>query len=152
MDLIFSTIQDGIFAAIASIGFGSISNAPWKTLKHCGWIAAVGHATRFLLMSLGLHIIFAVFAGAILIGYFSRTVSQRTGILFESIAFVSLLPMIPGMYAYRTMQSFISFIQSAGCAENAASIQMMSYNALMTLAIILMMAIGVMLVPKKCSL
>ncbi len=142
-------LQDGFFAALAAVGFGSISNAPKRVLIHCGWIAAVGHATRYVLTSNGLNIIIAAFAGAVMIGIFGRIVSQKKDLQFETLAFVSLLPMIPGMYAYRTMQNFIRCIEGAGNEAHDHFFSLMSYNALMTFAIIMMMAIGVLMVPKK---
>lgn len=42
--------QDGFFAAVAAIGFGSISNVPVKAFSGCALLAAVGHVTRFVLM------------------------------------------------------------------------------------------------------
>ncbi|MCQ2251744.1 MAG: threonine/serine exporter family protein, partial [Bacteroidales bacterium] len=96
-----------------------------------------------------LNIIIAAFIAAILIGISARIISHRKEIQFEAIAFVSLLPMIPGMYAYRTMQNFIRCIEGAGNMDHDHYFALMSYNALMTFAIILMMAIGVMMVPKK---
>ena len=43
--------QDALFAAIAAIGFAAISNPPKRAYLYCAIIAAIGHSTRFLLMS-----------------------------------------------------------------------------------------------------
>lgn len=47
MKLLTDLVQDGLFAAIAAIGFASISNPPRKTYPCCALLAAVGHAMRF---------------------------------------------------------------------------------------------------------
>ena len=39
-------LLDGAFAAVAAIGFGSISNVPFRAFKGCALLAAVGHAPR----------------------------------------------------------------------------------------------------------
>lgn len=52
--LILRIFEDGLFAAIASIGFSSISNTPRRAYLCCGVTAAVGHAIRFILMEPGL--------------------------------------------------------------------------------------------------
>ena len=36
-------LLDGFFAAIAAIGFGSISNVPVRAFKGCALLAAAGH-------------------------------------------------------------------------------------------------------------
>ena len=57
-----SVLQDCIFASIAAIGFGSISNLPVKAFSGCAILAAAGHVTRTLLMGhLGISIIWASF-------------------------------------------------------------------------------------------
>ena len=51
--MLFQILQDGFFAAIAAIGFSSISNPPRRTYLYCAITAAVGHSVRFLLMNNG---------------------------------------------------------------------------------------------------
>ena len=46
----YQLLNDGLFAAIAAIGFGSISNVPIRIFKGCALLAAIGHAMRYLLM------------------------------------------------------------------------------------------------------
>lgn len=71
-------ITDGLFACMAAIGFGSISNTPRSLLPSCGIIAAIGHATRLALMSsFHLNIIFAGFAGSVYIGIASLLASRH---------------------------------------------------------------------------
>ena len=40
-------LEDCFFAAIAAIGFGSISNVPVKAFSGCAILAAAGHGTRY---------------------------------------------------------------------------------------------------------
>ena len=42
MTYLFNILQDGFFAAIAAIGFASISNPPRQAYKYCALIAALG--------------------------------------------------------------------------------------------------------------
>ena len=49
--MILDILQDGLFAALAAIGFSSISNPPRKAYAYCALIAAVGHAVRYTLPS-----------------------------------------------------------------------------------------------------
>ena len=45
-----SFLEDALFAAMAAIGFSSISHTPQRTYIVCALAAACGHATRYLLM------------------------------------------------------------------------------------------------------
>ena len=49
--MIIDILLDGFFAAIAAIGFSSISNPPRQAYFYCALNAAVGHAIRFLLIN-----------------------------------------------------------------------------------------------------
>ena len=63
--------QDAFFAAIAAIGFAAISRPPKPGYLYCAIIAALGHASRFIMMnsqSLHAHIIIASLFAALIIG------------------------------------------------------------------------------------
>ena len=71
-------LVDGFFAAIAAIGFGSISNVPLQAFKGCALLAAAGHATRFVLThACGWGLIPAAFIGALVIGFFAPKASRH---------------------------------------------------------------------------
>ena len=102
--MIGDILQDALFAAIAAIGFTSISRPPRLAYLFCGLIAAAGHSARYLLMSdtfTGMHILPATFLASLLIGCLSVFLSPIARFPAETCLFPSLLPMIPGMYAYR---------------------------------------------------
>ena len=44
MELIWKMLQDGLFAAIAAIGFSAISRPPKQAFLWCALIAATGHS------------------------------------------------------------------------------------------------------------
>ena len=98
MEIFLAILQDAFFAAVAAIGFASISNPPRSAFKYCALIAAVGHATRFCLMNLaGWQIIPASIIAALLIGALAVYLSHYAKCPPETFSFPSLLPMIPGM-------------------------------------------------------
>ena len=140
-------LTDGLFDCMAAIGFGSINNPPRGLLPWCGLIAALGHATRFALMhsSFHLNIILAGFAGSICIGIISSFASRHYRCPYEVLAFPALLPMIPGMYAYGTIQALICYLQfNAAGTPSEHYLNILAYNAIMTLLIILFMVVGVL--------
>lgn len=103
--MLFEIIKDALLAAMAAIGFGSISRVPKRSYIWCGLIAAIGHSARFLLMQtdiFGLHIVVATGLAAFLIGTMAVFISPLAKTPAEAYLFPALLPMIPGMYAYRS--------------------------------------------------
>lgn len=103
--MIFEILKDAILAAVAAIGFGSISRLPRRSYIWCGLIAAIGHSVRFILMQkdfLDLHIVLATGIASFMIGTMAVFISPLAKTPAESYLFPALLPMIPGMYAYRS--------------------------------------------------
>lgn len=143
MDIIFGTLQDAFFAAAASVGFASISNPPHKAYPFCAGIAAVGHSLRYVLMNVaGMHLVLASLIAAAVIGLLAVFLAPRAKTPAEAISFPALLPMIPGMYAYRTFQNLILCL-TGGEAEFHHYSYLCGSNGLTCLAVLLMMAIGV---------
>ena len=71
--IIIDLLENSLFAGIAAIGFGSISNIPLKSFPGCALLAAIAHTSRLVLMQLcGWNIIMASFVAAISIGLLER--------------------------------------------------------------------------------
>ncbi|MBD5184998.1 MAG: threonine/serine exporter [Bacteroidales bacterium] len=103
--MISEILSDAFFAAIAAIGFAAISNPPRNAYVYCALIAAVGHSVRYILMSpagLSMSIVPASGFAALLIGFLAVLLSPVAKTPSETFLFPSLLPMIPGIYAYKT--------------------------------------------------
>lgn len=136
-------IQDALFAAIAAIGFAAISNPPRRAYLYCALIAALGHSTRYILINLAdVHIVTATFAASLLIGIVAVLISPRTRIPPETYLYPSLLPMIPGIYAYKTFGAMVMCINSE--TQNAFDhyFYLMWSNGLTAAAILTVMVLG----------
>ena len=102
--MIGQILQDALFAAIAAIGFAAISRPPRRAYIYCAIIAAVGHSLRYVLMNvLSWHvpIITATLVASFVIGVLAVFLSPVAKTPAETCLFPALLPMIPGMYAYK---------------------------------------------------
>ena len=102
--MLYQTLQDALFAAIAATGFAAISNPPRQAYIYCAILAACGHAFRFILMSAsfaGINIIPATLIAALTIGFLAVLMASHARFPAETCLFPSLLPMIPGVYAYK---------------------------------------------------
>ena len=104
-DIFINIFEDGLFAAIAAIGFSSISNTPQRAYLTCALIAAAGHSIRYVLTLAefgGMHIIPASTVASFAIGVLAVLFASRIKCPAEVCFFPALLPMIPGMHAARS--------------------------------------------------
>lgn len=143
--MIIQAIQDAFFAAIAAIGFAAISRPPKQAFLWCALIAAVGHSFRFLLMQnpwLHFHIVIATTLAAFLIGIMSVMLSPKTRVPAETYLFPSLLPMIPGIYAYKTFGGLVMCMYHSADGEFDKYFYLFASNGLTCFFILLGMAVG----------
>ena len=111
-DFFSSILWDGLMAAIAATGFAVISNPPKRAIAVSALLAAVGHAFRFYMMhSWSIDISSATFIAAFTIGMLGVLTAKLVKGPAEIFAFPSLLPMIPGVYAYKTILALMQFMQ-----------------------------------------
>lgn len=137
-------ILDGVFAAVAAVGFGAISDPPIKAFPYIAILAAVGHALRFCLMNyLGVDIATASFCASFTIGMGSLWLGSMIYCPMTVLYIPALLPMIPGMYAYKVVFSLIMFMQNINVPElEQQYMQTMFVNAVVTGSVIFMLAVG----------
>lgn len=105
-----AVLEDAFYAALAGIGFASISNPPKNAYKYCAVLSAVGHAIRYVMMHNEWHsfsLVVASFVAALGIGFLAVYCARQAHCPSETFSFFSLLPMIPGMYAYRTVEGLV---------------------------------------------
>ena len=159
---------DGFFAAVAAIGFGAISDPPLRAFPSIALLAAAGHALRFCLMTCaGLDITTATLCASLLIGLGILWAQDhmRNRIAFAAVlvagvagsvlcdwgvigpttvlSIPALLPMVPGIYAYKTVFALIMLMQHT--AESDAARQYMDaflLNATVTVSVVFMLAVG----------
>lgn len=146
MTYLIEIIQDGFFAAIAAIGFSSISNPPCNAYGWCAGIAAVGHIIRYILTHnpyVNAHIIFASLVAAFAIGLLAVWLAPRAKCPAETFSFPALLPMIPGMYAYRTVEALVLCLGSHTEADFNHYFYLFSSNGLTCTFIVAGMVTGV---------
>lgn len=145
MEIILQAVQDALFAAIAAIGFAAISRPPRQVFIWCALIAAVGHSFRFFLMQnpwFSVHIVIATTIAAFLIGIMSVMLSPKTRVPAETYLFPSLLPMIPGIYAYKTFGGLVMCMYHSSDGEFDKYFYLFASNGLTCFFIMLGMAIG----------
>lgn len=107
MDFLLQLLDDMFFAAIPAVGFGMVFNAPPKALKYCAILGALGHVCRTLLMQIDVPIVFATFFATCVIGFIGVHLSHRYLAHPKAFTVAAIIPMIPGVYAYKAMIAMV---------------------------------------------
>lgn len=143
--MLLDFLQDAAMAAIAAIGFASISNPPKSAYWVCALLAAIGHSARFLAMHdelWGWNIVLATTSAAFIIGTLAVIISPLAKAPAETCLFPSLLPMIPGIYAYKTFGGLMMCLTQQGEDGFNRYFYLFASNGLTCLFILLGMSVG----------
>ena len=142
--IVTDILLDGLFAAVAAIGFGAISDPPMRAFPRIALLAAIGHALRFTLIHCAaLDIATASLFAAFAIGMGSLWLGRGVRCPMTCLYIPALLPMVPGIYAYKTVFALIMLMQHT--AESDAARQYMDaflLNATVTVSVVFMLAVG----------
>ncbi len=120
IDILFLIITDAFWSALAAMGFALLFNVPRRALMYCMIAGALGHALRSLLMSqFGWSIELSTLMGATAIGFFAKFCAHRLKMPSMIFAISAVIPMVPGVYAYRTMIGILQItdINNPGAGE-----------------------------------
>lgn len=143
MEMIWSLVCDAFYAAIAAVGFAAVSNPSRRAFVSIAVVAALGHAFRYLLMHGGdWNIVPASLFAALLIGMCAVMRAPHIGCVPETISYPALLPMIPGMYAYRCCQAVWFMVTSNVEDTFMHYAYLFLYNGSVALFVIVAMAVG----------
>lgn len=96
-----------IFAAFAALGFAMVFNVPKHALIYCFFGGAISHTTREIFMSFGFSIELSTFLSASIVGIIALYFSRRNFIPRPVYTVASIIPMIPGTYAFSAMISLV---------------------------------------------
>ena len=97
--IVTDILLDGLFAAVAAIGFGAISDPPMRAFPRIALLAAIGHALRFTLIHCAaLDIATASLFAAFAIGMGSLWLGRGVRCPMTCLYIPALLPMVPGIY------------------------------------------------------
>ncbi|QCD52372.1 threonine/serine exporter family protein [Campylobacter sp. RM16192] len=144
VDLMVSVVVDAMFAAIAGLGFAYVSSPPKRTLLYSALLAAVAHSFRFLMLQTGLlSIALATLIASFMIGILGMFFAKRLKVPAEIIAFPALLPMVPGIYAYKSILAILSYTKSVEIEQKTMYLMLFFDNAITTMTISIALGVGV---------
>ena len=96
-----------IWFGFAAVGFAILFNVPKRTLWVIFMMGAIGGAAKILTMKFGGSIILGSFAGAMLVGFLSIGAAHFKHSPPFVFSIPSVIPMVPGAFAYRMMMGII---------------------------------------------
>jgi uncharacterized membrane protein YjjB (DUF3815 family) len=147
-------LEKGIWFGTAAIGFGILFNVPSRTIFLIWVLAAIGGITKLILVKMGASVILASFAGATLIGILSIPFAHNRHTPPLVLSIPALIPMVPGVFAYRTMIGLIKLTGDIHAADYSTILQDTVNNGIKTLMILAVLATGAsipMLVTRRTS-
>ena len=136
-------LSKALFASVTALGFGLISNPPRRALAAVVLTAFLGYFTRATMLDFGhLHIFISCFVSALVMGSCGLIFGRLTRTPATVIYIPALLPMIPGMYAYKAIFAMLKYMNHIEMVDNAIYIDQFVVNFTYVLGILLTLAIG----------
>lgn len=140
---LWSFIEAVLLAAIVSAGFALLFSVPKRTLIATALLGALGLAIRLVLLQWEWSLLSSTFMAALAIGACSMLLSWRFHAPCIVFSLPAVIPMVPGVFAFRTMLGILEFTR-LGVLDLSLLTQIMS-NGLNTAFLFLCLAVGVSL-------
>jgi uncharacterized membrane protein YjjB (DUF3815 family) len=150
---ILMILEKGIWFGFAALGFAVLFNVPQRALLVIWLMGAAGGLTKLIIMQFNIGIVIASLAGAALVGILSVSAAHNKHAPPLVFSIPSVIPMIPGAFAYKMMLGFIKL--SGPVVLNGAYYQTLAEttsNGLKAVFILMALAAGVaipMLISRK---
>jgi uncharacterized membrane protein YjjB (DUF3815 family) len=135
-------LLDAWFAWIPAVGFAMVFNVPRKMLIYCAIGGAFAHSFRFILMHFDMPIEWATFIASSCMGFLGLYWSRKYLIPRPVFTVASVIPMIPGSYAFTAMVGLVE-INTGG--YSLILMQAVMENGLRTLFILTALSFGLAL-------
>jgi uncharacterized membrane protein YjjB (DUF3815 family) len=139
----FDILVIGSWCGFASLGFGILFNTPARIL-FVSWAGGfLAGCIKFALLEVqGGGVISASFLAAVAVGIASIPVAHYRHVPPMIFSIPSVIPLVPGVYAYRTMLGLMKLARPAG-EDYSSILQSAVQNGMNTLFIIMALALGV---------
>jgi uncharacterized membrane protein YjjB (DUF3815 family) len=125
-----------------ALGFGILFNVPPRTLFSIWVLGALAGFLKFTLLQFSVGVILASFAGALAVGISSIPIAHFRHAPPMIFAIPSIIPLIPGVFAYRTMLGLMKLTGNIGADYNQIISETVN-NGSKTIFIIMSLAMGV---------
>lgn len=147
-------LEKGMWFGTAAVGFAVLFNVPRRAIAPVFILGLVGGLSKTVLLQFEINVIVSTLAGATVIGFLSIPFAHKRHAPPPIFAIPAVIPMVPGIFAYRMM---LGLINLAGTINPANYTQILSEtinNGLKVMLILMSLAGGVgipMLITRKDS-
>ena len=141
-EMIIKMLIEAFFASVASVGFAMVFNVPKHTLIYCAVGGAITFIARSSLLHLGIGIEISTFLASTFIGIVALYWSRKYLIPRPVYTVASIIPMIPGTYAFTAMISLVD-MNTHGVTEQL--IGLFVFNGLKAVSILGAISFGLAL-------
>ena len=131
------------WASLAAIGFAILFTVPKRALWAVVLLAALAYGLREIALINGFDLVVGSLAASCLIGLIGIQLAHWVHTPTTVFVIPAVIPMVPGVFAYRTMMGLLEISRSSG-ASTEILLQTAS-NGLNTVFILLALAVGVSL-------
>ncbi len=137
--MLLMLLEDALFSALAALGFALLFNVPRRALWMCATGGALAHSVRALLMEFGLGIEWSSLLVSTLVGLIGVYWSRRYLVPRPVFTIASVIPMVPGTSAFKTLITIFT-MHTSGYTETlmAQALQ----NGLTTLIVLWALSFG----------
>lgn len=142
MEIIVKLLIEGIFASFASLGFAMVFNVPKHTLKYCALGGFIVYDLRTIFLSLDFGIEISTFLASASIGLIALYWSRKYKIPRPVYTVASIIPVLPGTYAFNAM---IDVINMNRFGANQELIELFIHNSLKSVSILFAITFGLVL-------
>lgn len=135
-------LGDFIFSSVPAIAFGMLFNVPTKYLPLLALGGSIAHIARTILTTcFGVGIVGASFFASIIISIMFIIIAPRISVPRPVFTVASIVPIIPGKFAYLTLLSLIKLHD--GGQSNDEYITSFFENGILTSFVLLAIGMGI---------
>ncbi len=136
-------IINGFWCGWAALGFSILFNAPTRSILPCwigGFVAGLVKFS-FLASGMGAGIILSSFLAGISVSIVAIPLSKLLHLPVIVISIPSIIPLIPGVFAYRSMMGLMKLARNTA-NDYSGLIAETVYNGVMAFFVIMAIALG----------
>jgi len=142
LELLIQLCVQAVFAAIASLGFAMVFNVPKHTLKYCAFGGAITYNFRTIFLELDFGIELATFLASAIIGVVALYWSRKYKVPRPVYTVASIIPILPGTYAFNAMVTLISINRFGAKPE---LVELFIHDGLKSISILFAITFGLVL-------
>ena len=136
--------EKGLWFGCAAVGFAVLFNVPVRTLVSIFIMGALGGLTKVFMIRFAANPILATLSGAALVGFLSIAFAHKKHSPPPTFAIPAVIPMVPGILAYRMMLGLISLASITDPQVYSRVLSETVSNGLKVMLMLMSLAGGVM--------